>query len=328
MVLQEMHLQRSTSLAQVYADWEHTQQLLRDIQALLNHIPAHKVSILLENAVMRRLLHTDQPTIKEVYHSIDAEALRVGYSEIGQPANPAEVQDVLNIISKPWPSAGDTPPPTVTIEGDELRCGAFRTKLVEPAQKLLVVALQKYIANSALHYVARCAIRYACIFAKTRHIGPPQCVYDDFYAWGVRNEGFASPFNARLLGKENARFFSAFPDTDSPFGSQGSLFNAKRSDYDGAWCLDPPFIPETMRRVVQRITEWRAEEGCPAILLIVPASFVPALAPDETVLLRANHHYYTGLDGEYRKLPVDVAIHRFGELPGFDAETIQQGYLP
>ena len=76
------------------------------------------------------------------------------------------------------------------------------------------------------------------------------------------------------------------------------------------------------------IRRWRHEATCPAILLIVPASFQPEYAPDETVLLRAGHHCYTGLDGVLRPLPVDVAIHRFGDLTGFDAEIIQRGYLP
>ena len=171
-------------------------------------------------------------------------------------------------------------------------------------------------------------MRYASIFAKTRHIGPPQIVYDDFYKWGVRNEGFASPFNARMLGKPDGKFFSAFADTDGVFGSQGSLFQARRQDHSGAWCLDPPFLPQTMARTVATIERWRSEPDCPAILLIVPSSFQPAYAPDETVLLQAGHHCYTGLDGQMNPLPVDVSIHRFGPLPGFDAERIQQGYLP
>ena len=62
--------------------------------------------------------------------------------------------------------------------------------------------------------------------------------------------------------------------------------------------------------------------------MIVPASFTPDYTPDETVRLTAGYHCYTGLDGQLRPLPVDVNIHRYGMLEGFDAARIQQGYLP
>ena len=153
-------------------------------------------------------------------------------------------------------------------------------------------------------------------------------MYDHFYKWGVRNEGFASPFNARLLGKPQGHFYSLFRDTDAVFGSEGSIFETTRENHNGAWSLDPPFIPEIMRNAVDLIAEWRKQDNCPAILLIVPSSFKPRLKPDETVYLYAGAHYYTGLEGVLYPLPVDVCIHRYGNLEGFDADLIQQGYLP
>ena len=171
------------------------------------------------------------------------------------------------------------------------------------------------------------ALRYAALLARTRHIGPPKRVYDAFYDWGVRHEGFASPFNARLLGRPDARFYSACGDVDAPFGSAGSFFAVDRPTDDGAWCLDPPFLDATIARVEARIHQWRSMQG-PAILLIIPASYKLAHRPDETVLLRKGVHVYEGLAGTEHPLPVDVAIHRYGALPGFNHHSVQAGYLP
>lgn len=170
------------------------------------------------------------------------------------------------------------------------------------------------------------SLRYASIFAETRHIGPPQSVYNDFYDWGVQNEGFASPFNARLLGKNNAKFYSLFPDTDKPFGSGGSFFHLSEPVNKGHWSLDPPFLPEIMRRVDSKIKEWRQKFPEMAILYIIPETHTPGFSPDETVTLQADHHYYEGLDGEKHPLPVNVCVHRYGLIDGFDPQKIIKGY--
>ena len=44
----------------------------------------------------------------------------------------------------------------------------------------------------------------------------------------------------QLLGKKHA-FFSAFPQTDAIFGLVVSFI---WKDFDGAWCVDPPFLEE------------------------------------------------------------------------------------
>ncbi len=170
------------------------------------------------------------------------------------------------------------------------------------------------------------SLRYASIFAETRHIGPPQSVYDVFYDWGVRNEGFASPFNARLLGKNQAKFYSLFPDTDKPFGSGGSFFHLSEPSNEGDWSLDPPFLPEIMDKVDLRIRDWRDKFPEVAILYIIPESHTPQIKPDETVVLHADRHYYEGLDGKKQPLPVNVCVHRYGNMKNFEAQAIKKGY--
>ena len=112
---------------------------------------------------------------------------------------------------------------------------------------------------------------------------------------GRSQRGFASPFNARLLGSESGKFFSAFKDTDGVFGSQGASFKpiAETIPVPGALIPISPEDDATHREYHPQV---RAE-GCPPVLLIVPSSFQPDYEPEETVHLQAGHHCYTGLDG-------------------------------
>ena len=318
----------STSLGDVYRDWCHSRTLLSEAQSVLSTLSTTQVEIVLENAVMHRLLHSDSPQVPILFSQVDEEALSHGYEAIEYSATDAQTKALVALFGRAWPADAPTPLPQPHLSEDSIEFGLFRQPLVTPVQRLLDEAHRRYDRVEALTYVTRCALRYASIYAKTRHIGPPQGVYDDFYTWGVRNEGFASPFNARLLGSQSGKFFSAFKDTDGVFGSQGSLFQAQRSDHPGAWCLDPPFLPKTMQRAVNTIRRWRSEADCPPVLLIVPSSFVPDFKPEETVELKAGYHCYTGLDGVLSPLPVDVSIHRYGHLEGFSASKIQEGYRP
>ena len=129
------------------------------------------------------------------------------------------------------------------------------------------------------------------------------------------------------LGKEHAGFFSAFPQTDAIFGSRGSFFHADWKDFDGAWCVDPPFLEETLSRVDAIVGRWR-EEGCPPVLFIGPSSYEMKTPFDEEIRLLKGTHFYEGLDGQLHPLPMDVSIWRFGEIEGFDVERIVSGYLP
>ena len=324
MVLQ--NLEKYTKLSEVYQDWRHTQMLLRIANERLKNLNPTQVHILMENIIMHRLLGNEQPVVRDLFQGVQDDSIYAGFQAIRTAPSTEWVHEIKTIMQLPWESSQMEP--TISLSQDELRVGSFIQAAVSPVKRLISVAKDLYAHEEALYYVARCALRYASIYAKTRHIGPPQIVYDHFYSWGVRNEGFASPFNARLLGKPDGRFFSLFPDTDAVFGSQGSMFLSTRDNHEGAWSLDPPFIPETMTKTVRLIKEWRTNKQCPAILLIVPTSFTPSYTPAETVQLYASTHYYTGLEGVLRPLPVDVSIHRYGSLPGFDAQKVIQGYLP
>lgn len=323
-------------LAPAYESWRASRRALTaTLEAgAASDLSASQLEVTLENALMRLLLEFGARPPMRLHARLEPRHLHRGLSCVGASPEqrlglaPALCDAIVSAARRePEEAAPDELAPALSER--ELVVGEFRLTRDAPVERLLGVATERLGEQPGARAVAAAALRYASIHARTRHIGPPQRVYDHLWRWGVRNEGFASPFNARLLGRPEGRFFSAFADTDGPFGSQGSFFGVKDpSEHPGAWCLDPPFLPETMRRTEAVIRRWRDREAPPTILLIVPSSHDLALEPDEHVELTHERHHYEGLDGQLHPLPVDVSIYRFGRLEGFDARTIQAGYLP
>lgn len=213
------------------------------------------------------------------------------------------------------------------VKNDVYYANQFQLPINKYTQKAFDYLMTKNDEQASLEILLIAALRYASIFAKTRHIGPPQTTYDLFYEWGVRNEAFASPFNARLLGKEKASFFSLFKDTDKAFGSKGSFFDVESpKSHSGDWCFDPPFIKELLESAVEKLVQWKNQHPSINFILIVPDWFKPNVSFNQKVLLEKNTHYYEGLDGVKRTLPVDVAIYLIGEMEYFSLEKIKATY--
>jgi hypothetical protein len=123
-----------------------------------------------------------------------------------------------------------------------------------------------------LEAVVVSALRYESVLTGGQQLGLPRASYSRLYALGVRNEGFASPFNSRLLplGHSDTVFCSLFPDTDSIFGSIGPFQTTKLSDYTGGWTINPPFIEFVMEETVNHLAE--SLEKTPLIaFLLLPA---------------------------------------------------------
>ena len=74
--------------------------------------------------------------------------------------------------------------------------------------------------------------------------------------FGVRFECFASPLNCHF-----SSYCSAFADTDVPFGSAGSFFAFDPSAQGGSFEANPPFVPELVLAMAQRIDELLAKAG-------------------------------------------------------------------
>lgn len=75
--------------------------------------------------------------------------------------------------------------------------------------------------------------------------------------FGIRNEAFASPFNARLFSKKGTdyKYYSIFNE-DSIVGSSGNFFEIKLSAVpDGNFMLNPPYIESIMENAVKFMIE-------------------------------------------------------------------------
>ena len=95
--------------------------------------------------------------------------------------------------------------------------------------------------------------------------------------------------------KKDAHFFSAFPHTDSVFGSNESFFMSDWKEHSGAWCVDPPFLTKHSNALT--ILWVAGEEGSPPILYIGPSRYKMQTPFDEEIRLYKDVHYYEGLDG-------------------------------
>ena len=323
----------NSRLVNLYKQWDMSQNIF---EVLLEHKDIHmstkqKLKPALENTLMKEVLDLYSPSPSELFQGISLASLQHGFSCVDLEIENHELVLILDIIRGYTSSyskmdiAAYHPP--ASIHSDHFSFGTFKLYRNAPVNRLWNVALQTMTEDEALTHILMAGLQYNAIYSETRHIGPPQCVYDDFYNWGIRNEGFASPFNARLLGKKDAHFFSAFPHTDSVFGSNGSFFMSDWKEHSGAWCVDPPFLTKTLTRVDHIVSRWR-KEGSPPILYIGPSSYKMQTPFDEEIRLYKDIHYYEGLDGLLHVLPVDVSIWRFGDIVGFDTEKVIAGYLP
>lgn len=97
---------------------------------------------------------------------------------------------------------------------------------------------------------------------QTNFAGQQWCIsyeYSDILCkkFGIRNEAFASPFNARLFSKKGAdyKYYSIFNE-DVAVGSSGNFFEIKLTNIpDGNFMLNPPYIESIMENAVKFMIE-------------------------------------------------------------------------
>lgn len=125
----------------------------------------------------------------------------------------------------------------------------------------------------------------------------PGAVFDVLLTlYGCNLECFASPLNCRY-----ERFFSAFPDTDAPFGSLGSFFDHNFTQ-GGSYQANPPFVARFIHAMYEKMEQ--SLSSCVEPLMFVV--FIPAWseAPawktlresphlQQYVLVDQSSHYYT-----------------------------------
>ncbi|VVB70519.1 Phosphorylated CTD interacting factor 1 WW domain protein [uncultured archaeon] len=118
----------------------------------------------------------------------------------------------------------------------------------------LTPKLKTLLSLTSIEKTVRCYLKYLSINSGHQQWGLVQSHYDYLYdICGVRNEGFASPMNSRLIGKVGAKFCSLFPETDEVFGSIGSFFSNHLYNQSGNWIINPPFIESIIDLMADKI---------------------------------------------------------------------------
>jgi hypothetical protein len=139
----------------------------------------------------------------------------------------------------------------------------------------------------------------------------PGAVFDVLLRlYGCNLECFASPLNCRY-----ERFFSAFPDTDAPFGSLGSFFD---HDFTQGRCYqaNAPFVDRFIHAMYDKMHQSLSNCDDPLMFVV----FVPAwtetsgwkalresLHCQEYVLVDQSAHYYTEGTQHRRKASKRIA---------------------
>lgn len=105
--------------------------------------------------------------------------------------------------------------------------------------------------------LVRALLRYEAALSGSQQLGLPRKLYEKIYDLGIRNEGFASPFNSRMivLNKPDTMFCSLFLDTDAPFGSLGPFQLIDMELHPGGWTINPPFIETIMDITVDKLID-------------------------------------------------------------------------
>lgn len=130
--------------------------------------------------------------------------------------------------------------------------------------------VHELVALGGCEATATMMARYQGLFPQGQQWGVPFAMVETLHSAGVRNEGFASPLNSRMLGMEGGKFFSAFPEVDGPFGSCGSFFQARVGDHPGGWLINPPFVERLMALAAEWVVKHVSEIEGP-VVFVMPA---------------------------------------------------------
>ncbi len=158
---------------------------------------------------------------------------------------------------------------------------------------------------------------------------PPRAFAVLRHRFGVHGECFASPLNCAFEDS----FCSAFPDTDSAFGSRGTFFDvfveAREQELEGCYEANPPFeetvVDAMALRVVQLLKAADAAGRALGFIVVLPESCSPPHLARlcggphcrRRLILPQRGHYYTqGRQHAHplhslRKATSDTAIHIF-----------------
>lgn len=118
----------------------------------------------------------------------------------------------------------------------------------------------KFLINKfGQHNTLISCLRYISIMPYSgQQLAVPQSHYNLLYSnYNVRNEGFASPFNSKLIEKSFGKYCSLFGNSiDSQLGSIGSFFDIDLTKIDGNWMCNPPFFEFILEKMADHIIKF------------------------------------------------------------------------
>jgi glycogenin glucosyltransferase len=206
-------------------------------------------------------------TLEEGFNNkLAGELVEKGFAPTAEEAGRLVVQILATVDRR----LGRLPRPS----GAAPACGEEAIRYGAHFRADLTPRLARLVELGGCERAAAVALRYAVVVSTGQQWGLPQAHIDYLYdRFGVRREAFASPLNARLLGKPDARYCSVFPDTDAPFGSIGDFLSRPPRDLDGNWVVNPPFVEDLLARAARLVTDaLLADEGrAQTFFFIIPA---------------------------------------------------------
>lgn len=150
----------------------------------------------------------------------------------------------------------------IIVGDDFVQYGDFTQKIPKDRLDLLK-------KKGTSQQIVEMSVYYASLLSSGQQWSVSQDIYDGYYhQYGITLEAFASPLNQRLM-KFNTPFCSINFDTDSYFGSKGSIF--EYSPREGELIMaNPPFIESIMDKFVTHIDFWMKEIISLGIIFVGP----------------------------------------------------------
>jgi hypothetical protein len=162
----------------------------------------------------------------------------------------------------------------------------------------------------------------------------PLKLYQHLYdTYNLRYEGFASPFNSKLLKIGlDAKYCSLFYEPiDKYYNSIGTFFNTEFPP-DSTWYINPPFIVSIFEKVWEKIQNELKKSKNHLIFLNLPAwddlSIIPEMNNSPWLIskieLRKNTYYYEDPMGKHITARFNSYVFIFSSNPIWTSNSINK----
>lgn len=254
---------------------------------------------------------------------------QLGKFRVQYPKIPQLLERMRVLIATYLSNPMAVPPPQIEREGEQLTIGTYTREFPEGRLDIL-------LDKANLVAVAAMTIREACLMPRGRQYTQPLLITKYYVEQcGVNLEGFATPINAQILAVDpNLWFCSLFPDTDGPFGSQGSFFKTKFSR--ARMTIYPPFVEAVVDQTAVHLASMFDEGEQLFAVITVPdwkdAKYYPILTTSsyckKTFTIKKNENYSEDLRGKPKLNKVDDLIVIWNKgYPDLDYNAIEKTVL-